>query len=1084
MSGGATLTLLFTDVAGSTELLRRLGDDAGAAALNEHFALLRAEVRRHGGEEVKSLGDGLMVTFASASRAVACAMAMQQAVSARGGQPKLRVGLHAGEPARIGGELLGTPVVVAKRLCDAAQPGQIVASELISGLVGSRGGHEFRPLGALDLKGVGAPVSACEVRWTPRDPSEPPASAVAARPPLPRPLAAACERAAVVGRAQPLARLRAALDGARAGGVRFVAIGGEPGIGKTRLVAEFAAAAHDDGAVVLFGRSDEEPVGAYQPFAEALGACVAAVPVAAHAVEGLDPLLPGGAHAAAGRDADAAAGRRQALFDAVRAFLVWLGQEHPVVLVLDDLHWADAPTLLLVRYLARFAEGPLLIVGTYRTTDLSATHPLAEALADLRRERLVERLALSGLREEQIAELLERTTGHDMPPVFVHGLHVQTNGNPFFVEEVVRHLAESGVIYQRDGRWTSDVAVERAAIPDEVREAVGRRVARLSDACRRVLAAAAVLGQRCDFDLLAAVAGLEEDATLDAVEEALAAGLVVEDAAAERPAYAFNHALVRETLYDGLSRPRRERLHVRAAEALEAAGDLPADVRAAAVASHYRLAGTAGERTLEWSLRAAEALADRLAWEEAVAHLDAAAELMRELHTPPAQRARVLERVADLRYAAGLDIEGAVDALAGALACYEQTGDRRRAASVHSRLGRSLATYLGRQDITRAHHHLRAAQEVIGLDDESPVAAGLNLGVATAALWALDIPTAHAASERAMAFAERHGRKALWGNAACLHGCALWTAGRVAPALELIERAWQAGDRLEHPWIAFLATWSGGGAASWVADPLEMERWLLRELGRARVAGAGGQRQLLQDWLAQAQIRTGRLDEAGASLARGANPALPLAAAQIAFRRDGPEPAEPALRAMRDEGRERGSRWTEMALNVELGRAQAVAGDAGGFETLGAAVTAAADGGAWCFEVAARAERALWAMGAGDPIASLEDLVRCRDVIGDEPRWRGVTGLVGVADGVLAAAEGHAGASEAAFTTAIDVLREHRLVWDEAEALYRWGSSLPGEPGAAADRLDACADLLRRHGAGRFWLDRVLAKREGLGVRA
>jgi hypothetical protein len=259
-----------------------------------------------------------------------------------------------------------------------------------------------------------------------------------------------------------------------------------------------------------------------------------------------------------------------------------------------------------------------------------------------------------------------------------------------------------------------------------------------------------------------------------------------------------------------------------------------------------------------------------------------------------------------------------------------------------------------------------------------------------------------------------------------------------------------------------------------------MERWLLRELERPRIAGAAGQRDNLHEWLAQAQARTGRLSDARASVAAGSNSWLPLAEAQIAFRSDGPAGVTSSLRAMRDEGRARGSRWTEMALDLELGRAEAVAGSRAGVAALDAAVAVAAGGGAHCFEVAARAERALWAADLGRAGQARDDLERCRAVMGADPGWRSLGALLDVVDGVLAAQDDRRAAAAAWFARAVPVLHEHGLVWDEAEALYRWGAVASRDPSRQADRLDAAAELLRRHGAGPFWLDRVAAAREAV----
>ena len=270
---GGLLTLLFTDLVGSTELLAQLGDDEAERLRRVHFGLLRDVATAHSGQEVKNLGDGLMVAFPSAVNAVSCAIGIQRAVqrhNARQGDERLRVrvGLNVGEPICDEGDYFGTSVIVARRLCDEAAGGEILTSDLVREVVGSRGGFGFRPRGSLALKGISEPLAACEVLWeSPRE----------QRIPLP-PSFLVEETTALVGRDAPLDELAGHWHDARDGRRRIAMLIGEPGIGKTRLAAEFCRTAHADGSAVLLGRCYEESLVPYQPFVEALSHYVAETP--------------------------------------------------------------------------------------------------------------------------------------------------------------------------------------------------------------------------------------------------------------------------------------------------------------------------------------------------------------------------------------------------------------------------------------------------------------------------------------------------------------------------------------------------------------------------------------------------------------------------------------------------------------------------------------------------------------------------------------------------------------------------------------------------------------------------------------
>jgi len=582
-----TVTLLFTDLERSTEVLQALGDDEAQALWRTHFRLLRDAVAARGGQEVKSLGDGVMVVFTSALEALACAVAMQQAVHRQNRQQKVghrlqvRVGLHVGEPIPDAQDYFGMPVVVAQRLCSTASGGQILVSDLVRRLIGSHGPYTFRDQGSLTLKGLAEPLRAYEVVWEPesKGPAAPvPAHGVVPAPaaeeptpslPLP-PLLAGTERTTFVGRRREMEQLWHCWERVRKGQPRLALVTGEAGVGKTRLAAEFTLAAHAEGATVLFGRSDEAATVSHQPFVEALRHYAAACPLGqlgaqlGPSLAVLTRLVPELARrlpdlpATPSTDPEAEA---RGLHDAFAALLAAAGHGSPLVLFLDDLHLADKPTLRLLKDLVRSpAPSHLLALGTYRESDVKRKHPLSETLADLRRHQAFDRVPLRGLDEANVGALIHAWAGREAPPGFVRAIHEHTEGNPFFIEEVLRDLAETGADYERDGRLTTDQAIAGLGIPEGVKEVIGQRLARLSEECNSVLTIASVIGREFGIEALERASDLPVDRLMELLEEAVAAR-VIEEAPQVVGRYSFSHALTRETLYDDLTTTRRVRLH-------------------------------------------------------------------------------------------------------------------------------------------------------------------------------------------------------------------------------------------------------------------------------------------------------------------------------------------------------------------------------------------------------------------------------------------------------------------------------------------------------------------------------------------
>src|SRR6476661_9353810 len=644
-----TITVVFTDLVGSTELLSRVGEARADELRREHFGLLRTAMADNGGREVKNLGDGLMVVFDGVTSALDSAVAMQQAITARpqGAESlSIKIGIAVGEAELEDDDYFGLPVVEAARLCAKAQGGEILTTEFVRMLAKSRSDVELESVGALELKGLDEPVETYRVRWAPAEVRD-------ERPVLPARLASSVS-ANFVGRAAEVEQLSAAWKAIAAEGERRVMLlSGEPGIGKTTLSARFACAVYEQGGAVVYGRCDEDLGIPYQPWIEALTQVVREVPLgvlAAHVadrggqlarvVPELARRLP--VELSTGGDADT---ERFVLFGCVVDLLARVSAEFPVLVMLDDLHWADRGSVQLLRHVVASDDAMRVgVLGTFRDSDITTDHPLTDFLAALHRENRGVRIGLRGFDDNDLLHLMETIAGHEMDDQGValrDALLAETAGNPFFVAEILRHLAETGAIYpQDDGRWTADADLRAVGLPVSVREVVGRRLAGLGADTERVLGLGSVIGRDFDIALLAAVAQTDEDAIIDLCDAAVEAAVLQTTEDPDR--YTFAHALIEHTLYDGLSPARRSRAHKAVAEQLETLAGPDGGSRVGELAYHWAQAVQPADtaKAIHYAQAAGDRALDQLAPDDAIRWYAQALELL-DRAPEPDRRQRV-----------------------------------------------------------------------------------------------------------------------------------------------------------------------------------------------------------------------------------------------------------------------------------------------------------------------------------------------------------------------------------------------------------------------------------------------------------
>jgi len=325
---------------------------------------------------------------------------------------------------------------------------------------------------------------------------------------------------------------------------------------------------------------------------------------------------------------------RRYMFNGVLDFISRAAQAQPLLLVIEDLHWTDDPTLLLLQHIAqRVQEMSVLIVGTYRDTELDVARSLAKALEELLRQRLAHDSILKRLPEEDVSAMLLGRSGQEPPSRLVEAIYHETEGNPFFVEEVFKHLAEEEKLFDAEGQWRTDLRIDELDVPRGVLLVIGHRLARVTQECRRTLTTAAVIGRAFGFQLLEELVDIDEDVLFDAIDDAERAQLIRSATRGGAAQLMFAHELIRQTLLSDLSTPRRQRLHLRVAEAMEQlyAGTLEAHAADAAdLAHHFYQAGGDTEKIIEYAVLAAERATAQTAYEEAVAQYERALQALEQ----------------------------------------------------------------------------------------------------------------------------------------------------------------------------------------------------------------------------------------------------------------------------------------------------------------------------------------------------------------------------------------------------------------------------------------------------------------------
>ncbi|TMB79825.1 MAG: hypothetical protein E6J46_02910 [Chloroflexi bacterium] len=676
-----TVTIMFTDVEESTRLLSTRGFTASHEIMKAYETIIDEKVGQHAGRRIKGLGDGFMISFGSARHGVECALDIQQAIAEYSKQNperklRIRIGVNTGEVVEEAGDIFGAAVNVAARVAGKAKGGEILVSEIVRQLVGPIAEMKFEFRGRYKLKGF-------PDRWrlhqvTPGETKE--VSHVLT------------SGEGFVDREHERLDIRMVMDRAATGNGSLIFLTGAPGIGTSRLASEIAGEAAAKGWLVLTGRCLEKDGDAYGPFREVLAAAVAASTAkslqeaAGHHGPLLATLAPSLRQKMRGMPAapEVAADRiREQLFKALHAMLTGVQGNKPLLIVIDDMHWADEGTLMLLRDLAERINGSrMVVIATYWDTELDSGRPFATAASRLLRRRRAQRVTLSRLSDHDVERIVAGMAEIPLTPVQLLGIQAATEGNPLFVEHSFLYIAESESMLGGGGRAQASYTEEDLELAQSVRGLIGRRIQRLSEPAQRMLVAAGIIGRDFDIPLLEAFGELAGHELRDALEEAMRGHFL---AAAGKETYRFAHELVRQRVLAALPLPRLQAYHLAVADTLERVYEKTSHEHASEIGYHLYQAGTAADasRTAFFLGQAARNALGVGAFEEVLRLVESTLQLL-----PPDQtqeRAEALTSRANALWGLGR-MDDAKAAWRGAIQRYDELGDAKAAGALHSRI--------------------------------------------------------------------------------------------------------------------------------------------------------------------------------------------------------------------------------------------------------------------------------------------------------------------------------------------------------------------------------------------------------------
>jgi pilus assembly protein CpaF len=676
-----TVTIMFTDMEGSTNLLSTRGFTESHEIMKAYETIIDEQVAEHAGRRIKGLGDGLMVSFGSSRHGVECALDIQQAINEYSKQNperkiRIRIGINTGEVVEEAGDIFGAAVNVAARVAGKAKGGEILVSDVVRQLVGPLAEIKFDYRGAYKLKGF-------PDRW--RLHKVTPGESMSLTTTIPT-------GDGFVGREQERLDIRMVLDRAATGSGGMLFIAGAPGIGASRLAAEVAGDAERKGWMVLAGRCAEQAGAPYAPFREILTAAVAGAGAKTlqDAVGENGPLLaqlvPALRQKVRGMPAAGEVGAdklRERLFHSIFEFLVGCQGAKPLLIVLDDLQWADEASILLLRDLAeRLGGSRVVIAGTYWESELDSGRPFTPVVSRLLRRRRAQRIGLGRLSDREVEKMVAAMAENPVTPVQLLGIQAATEGNPLFVEHSFLYMAASDSMLGGSGRVQPSFTEEDLELAQSVRGLIGRRLERLSEPAQRMLVAAAVVGRDFDIALLEAFGELSGHELREALDEATR-GHFLTSVPPDR--YRFGHELVRQRVLAVLPLPRLQAYHLAVADTLERVYGKSANERAGEIGYHLYQAGTAADpvRTSGYLAQAARNALAVGAFEEGLRLIDSTLLLL------PGDRIRERAEALSMRGQAfwGLGrIEEAKNALKGAAQRYEEQGDEKAATAMRERL--------------------------------------------------------------------------------------------------------------------------------------------------------------------------------------------------------------------------------------------------------------------------------------------------------------------------------------------------------------------------------------------------------------